>query len=531
MQQTNKFVRGAVILSVAGIIAKIISVFFRIPLVHLVGNEGAGYYTTVYPIFTLLIATGIVGIPSAISKIIAEDVAIGAYKRAQKTFRDALLLSIIFGGFVSALLIVGAQAIIDMSGWSEDTKYVIWGLALSPIFVCVSGVIRGYFQGFQRMKPTAISQIIENFTKVIVGISLVYLLMSREVGLAQAVGGAAVGATIGIIFASIYMIFTYKVQRKQNRNAIDADQTAIMGTFWEHAKRIVVLAIPVSIAAAVLSIMNFIDTTTIYHQLAKVGYNQIDVTEIMGQMGNAAAVINFPLTISVALSISIIPAISEAIAKKNALELNNKIGQGLKLAVMFALPSAVGLYMLAEPVMILLYPSADGFIYLKLYSICLIFIIVGQTLAGILLGISKQYAPLIALAVAIVLKVILNSVLMPTGLEAQGAVIASIAYYGVFVIINFILLKRQVAFKLDKVAIFLKPLIATGVMLLTIYFAFPILLNLSGSNAITTLVTVGMGITLYFLVLLLTKTFTREELSMLPKHDKIIRFLERKKLI
>lgn len=530
-KQTEQFVKGAMILSVAGIVAKIISVFFRIPLVHLVGNKGAGYYTTVYPIFSLLVAIGIVGIPSAISKLIAEDVAVGAYKRAQKTFKDALTLSVFFGAFVSILLVVGAKEIIRVYEWLPDTKYFIWGLAIAPIFVCISGVIRGYFQGYQKMKPTAISQIIENFSKVIIGISLVYILMNREVGIAKAVGGAAIGSSVGMAFASFYMMITYKAQRKQYHEVIEADQSTVTDSFWHHAKRIIVLAIPVSIATAVLSINGFIDSATLYRQMAKVGFDSDLVAEIIGQMGNAASVINFPLTISIALSISIIPAISQAMANKNTVELNSKIGQGLKLAVMFALPSAVGLYMLAKPVMILLYPSATGFIYLKFYSICLVFIIIGQTLAGILQGISKQSAPLIALAAALVVKILLNLILIPTHLEAEGAVIASIFYYGVFVIVNYFILKKHVKFHLNKTAIFLKPLIATAVMLITIYFAFPGILNIIHSNAITTILTVGIGVFLYFLVLLFTKAFTREELSMLPKHKKIIQFLESKKLI
>lgn len=531
MQQTERFVKGAVILSIAGILAKIISVFFRIPLVQLVGDEGAGYYTTVYPIFSLLVAAGVVGIPGAISKMIAEDVAIGAFKRAQKTFRDALVLGILFGAFVSILLVVGAQGIIKISDSGEETKYIIWGLAFAPIFVCISGVIRGYFQGYQLMKTTAISQIIENFSKVLIGISLVYILMNREVGLAKAVSGAAIGASVGFVFSATYMMITYRVQRKQFHKELDADTSVLSGSFGQHTKQIVTLAIPFSIATAVLAIVGIIDSMTLYHQLAKVGYDDSSVRVIMGQLGNATSVINFPLTIGVALSISIIPAISEAMAKKNTSELNSKISQGCKLAVMFSLPAAVGIFMLARPVMNLLYPGSGGFVYLRLYSICLVFIIIGQTLAGILQGISKQNMPLLALIAAIIVKVVLNLLLTPTHLRAEGAVIASICYYGVYVGVNYLILKKYVCFKLDKLGIFLKPLLGTGVMLITIYFTFPAMMHLTHNNPISTVFTVGVGVILYFLVLLFTKAFTREELSMLPKHVKIIRFLERKKLI
>lgn len=530
-KQTERFVKGALILSLAGILAKVISMFFRIPLVHLVGNEGAGYYTTVYPIFSLLIAIGIVGIPSAISKLIAEDIAVGAHKRAHKTFRDALILSIIFGASVSLLLFFGADTLISLGGWGKETKYVIWGLAPAPLFVCISGVIRGYFQGYQKMKPTAISQIVENFGKVLIGISLVYILIHQGFSMEQAVGGAAIGATTGIVLASVYMMISYKVGRKGYQKAIDLDNSKQTDSFGQHVKRIIVLAIPVSIATAAMSIMNFIDSSTIYHQMAKIGYDQHFVAEVIGQFGNAASVINFPLIISVALSISIIPAISESMTKRNTVELNKKISQGIKIAVMIALPAAAGLYLLARPVMILLYPSADGYQYLQWYSICLVFIIVGQTITGILQGISKQNMPLIALAAAIVVKVVLNLLLIPTALEAEGAVISSVCFYIVFVFVNYLILKKHVTFKLDKGGIFIKPLLATAAMMVLVYFAFPGFMSIFHSNAVVTLLTIGLGVTLYFVILLFTRTFTREELSLLPKHATIIRFLESKKLI
>lgn len=543
MQQTERFVKGAILLSFAGIIAKFVSVFYKIPLNLLVGDEGIGHYQTIFPIFSILIAAGLIGIPNALSKLIAEEVAIGDIKGAKKTFKDTLMISIVLGLFISFFMFIGTNSIIQMTGKDENVRYVIWGFAISPIFVFITGAFKGYFQGFQDMLPTAVSQIIENFTKVIIGISLVALLMDRGTITAKAVGGAALGTSIGYIVSTLFIIVVYfkKHKKLESESILKKDDLQKKHSYSKQLVRIFEIALPVSIAAAVFSIMNSIDNLTLYDGLSQIGYNSKYAAEVIGKMANAYSVINFPLVISVALSISVVPAISESAAIKDLTSLQEKIRQGIKLAVMLALPAAAGLFMLAKPIMMLLYPkSPDSYIYLKMYSICLIFMIVGQTLAGILQGISKQYVPIVALGIAIVVKIILNELWVPTDLKGIGAALASIVYYAVILLINYGVLKKYVKFKIDIVKVLIKPIIGTLIMLLVIYFAFPGIMDLFNlsfglsvglSNALATLVTVFFGILFYFGILLFSRTFTIEELSLLPKHKKIIRFLERKNMI
>lgn len=542
MQQTERFVKGAIILSLAGVIAKFVSVFYKIPLNRLVGDEGIGHYQTIFPIFSILISAGLIGIPNAVSKLIAEDVATGNMTGARKTFKDTLLISIGLGLLISFFMFAGTNSIIQMTGKDANVKYVIWGFAISPLFVFVTGAFKGYFQGFQEMLPTAISQIIENFTKVIIGITLVALLMGQGTITAKAVGGAALGTSIGYIVSTLVIISLYlRKHKKLEGNINEQDPPSERYSFKKQFLRIFEIALPVSIAAAVFSIMNAIDNLTLYDGLAQIGYNSKYAAEVIGKMANAYSVINFPLVISVALSISVVPAVSESAAVKDFGALQDKIHQGLKLAIMLALPAAVGLFMLAKPIMFLLYPnSPDSYIYLQMYSICLIFMIVGQTLAGILQGISKQYIPILALGIAVVVKVVLNEVWVPTSLKGLGAALASIVYYGVILVINYGVLKKLVKFKMDKMKVLVNPLLSTGIMLAVVYFAFPAIMTLfsvniglsSGiSNAIATLLTVFVGILFYFGVLLFSKTFTVEELSLLPKHTKIIHFLQRKNLV
>ena len=178
-KQTEKLVKGTLLLTIAGIVAKIFSAFYRIPLAYLVKDEGIGYFFTVYPMYALLTSAALVGIPNAVSKLVAEEVAIGAYKKAHKTFKDALVLTTLLGLIVSLVMFFGADFFIKIGDWPVGTKYSIWGFAIAPVFVSIIGATRGYFQGLNRMKPTAMTQIIENAVKLVVGISLVMILLGR----------------------------------------------------------------------------------------------------------------------------------------------------------------------------------------------------------------------------------------------------------------------------------------------------------------------------------------------------------------
>ena len=235
-------------------------------------------------------------------------------------------------------------------------------------------------------------------------------------------GGAALGASLGVIIAALYMMIAYTVNNNELKKMCESDVSVLVKVKnIQIVKRIFSLAIPVTIVAAAYSVMNLIDSLTFYKEFEQIGLSILYAREEWGQIGKTFSVINVPLTISIALSVSIVPSISEAVAKNLPQELRSKINQGIKLAFLLALPAAAGLFVLAEPIIQLLYPTnPGGYEYLQIYSICLLFMILGQTLASILQGISKQYLPLFSLTAAIIVKVILNQLLISSVLKEEG---------------------------------------------------------------------------------------------------------------
>ena len=301
--------------------------------------------------------------------------------------------------------------------------------------------------------------------------------------------------------------------------------------FGEVAKKLIVIAIPITIVSAAYSIMNLIDSSTIYKRLGAIFIDKQQAVDMYGQMGNAFTIVNVPLTISLALMISIVPAVSVAVAKNNTADLVAKIKLAIRFALLLALPAAVGLFLLAEPIMELLYPTSAGYEYLMLYAVCLIFIILGQALAGILQGMGKYFFPLASLAISVVIKIIINYSLVASDLQLKGAIIGSICYYVVYVILNYLMIKRETKLKLNVIKIVIKPILSAGIMGLGVYVIYHGMYKLINSNTISTLLAIISGMIIYVIMLILTRTLQEEDFAFIPNNEKIIQKLKSMKLI
>jgi stage V sporulation protein B len=527
-EQTNKLVKGAMLLSFAGMIAKIFSALYRIPLARLVGQEGMGYYETVYPIYSLLVSALLIGIPNAISKLTSEKIANDDYYNANNIFKYSRYVIVIMGVIISLFMFFGANFMIERWEWKSETKYVIRGLSLSPIFISITGTYKGYFQGMQKMLPTALTQIIENVTKVILGISITYLLVKSNYSVSFAVGGAAIGTTLGFLLSAVY-IYIYYLKHKNTIKLNTEIRLKDRVKFITVTRNIIKVAIPITIASASYSIMRVIDSNTVFKRLTTI--NKDVANKMMGQLGYAFTIINVPLTISLALMITIVPAISIAVAKNNYKDLINKIVICIRFSLLLALPAAIGIIILSEPLMNMLYHTSAGHEYLMLLGICLVLIIIGQALAAILQGMGKYYIPLVSLFVSVIIKYIINYYLIASDLQLMGAVIGSICYYAIYVLINYIIIKRATNFRIDILKVVLKPMISTIIMGISVFFVYSGVHNIINSNTLATLISIIAGIVIYGLMLIITKTLKEEDFVFIPYHESIVSKLKKLKLI
>jgi stage V sporulation protein B len=483
----------------------------------------------------MLTAAALIGIPNSVSKLVAEELALKEYNKAHETFRIAFIITGTLGFIISILLFAFSHTILSVFIKEEGSYYALIGLSMAPFFIAIAGAIRGYLQGMQIMYPTAISQVIENVFKVVIGIGLVVIILNNTGSIPKAVGGASLGVSVGLIISALFLTYVYMSKRDEIKENIKNNDAKVKYSRKAIAKKIAYIAVPITIASASYSILLFIDALTLPRMLAqKLMYENSYVAEgtvILGILSKGQTIINVPLVISVSLIISIVPAISAANVLKNKAELVSKIKEAIQMAIKLALPSAVGILVLADPILTFIYREPEGSDYLRYLAVSLFFMIFAQSLIGILQGLSMYYAPLIIVIVASVSKVVANVAFINSTTKGYGSLVGTITFYIVITVLSYIMIKREVAFKQSFYHAFGKPLIASGIMGIITYLSYSIVYNLVGSNALSVLVAVTIGISSYAIVMVFLKAFTKDEIMILPKHNKIIAWLDKHKLI
>ncbi len=536
----QSFVKGAAILGVAAVIIKVIGAFFRIPLANMLGDEGMSFYQTAYPFYIWLTVISTAGLPAAIAKIIAEKRAEGNYRGAKKVFKIAMILMTSIGAVGMIAMLLGAVPISTYVK-NEGAFYSFIALAPAILFVSMMSAMRGYFQGIQEMRPYAISQVVEQLFRVFLGLGLASMLASRGLELSSA--GATFGASAGGFFGFAIIGIMYLRHRKQHTEPEtlgfpEESTKSIMG-------KILKIAVPITIGASVIPLMSMLDLAIIMPRLHSIGIVE-QANDMYGQLtGYAQTLVNLPQTITAAVQIALIPAIAAIAVKGNKKELEQTIETGIRLGVIIGLPASLGMVILAEPIMKLLYPmqmdiAASTGAILSILGWGVLFLSIYQVTTGILQGLGKQWVPARNLAVGAVFKGILSYTLVGIpSLNIKGAAIATITTFAIAGVLNMISLIKHSGVKVSIKNILLKPAISGAVMVVFVklaYWAVEILgMNfLSPNNAgrLATVGGVGIGALVFLVMILATGALTDEDLAMMPGGSKIKRLadkLQRKK--
>ncbi|MDF2502964.1 MULTISPECIES: polysaccharide biosynthesis protein [Clostridium] len=502
----QSLIRGTVILGIAGIFARFLGIFFRWPLIMLIGDEGIGYYQMSYPMYMFFIATAS-GIPVAISKMVSERNAMGDKDGAILVLRKALILMFIIGGGFTTFILIFSNSLIDFLNWDKKSYYSLIAIALAPLFISVVSAFRGFFQGMQNMNPTAISQIFEQLGRVIVGVGLAYILLPR--GIEYSAGGAAFGAVAGAVVAGIYLISKYISVRKEFKVVSHKKNHDIMS-------KLLYIAIPISLGSAVSSIMGLLDSIIVPQKLLIAGFNYKQATIIYGQLtGKAFVLVNVPLTLSIALCASLVPIISEAYILNRKKEVLNKLQSAIKVSMVIAIPSLCGLFFMSRPILNLIFPGhGDGYLILKYLSICIPFIVLAQTSTAILQGIGKYFYPVINLFLGCVVKVTITLFLVPIPeINVYGAIVGTILGYMTAAMLNIRLVKKCLNVKISFYDSIIKPAYASIIMVITVVFIYSNVYNNTMSNGIACFVAIFLGVIIYLILILVFGIFSYSQIK------------------
>ncbi len=441
IKKGDKLLSGAMFLGLGAFVAKILGAIYRVPLTNLLGGSGLGLYQMVFPVYTVLLDFSGAGVPSALSKIISSGDEENKFNRASEYLSSSLRLLLWLGLAFSLLMLFFARPLARAQG--NVQAYLAYAF-LSPavLLVALLSCFRGYFQGLMNMRPTAISQIVEQIIKLVLGLLLVYSFLPS---IEWAVAGATFAISVSEFVALLYLYIVYKKHKTKLNLKITFDKRK----FKTNAKSIIKLTVPITLVGILLPLSQVVDSFLVLNILG--GY-MTNATALYGILsGVVATVIGLPVSVCYGVSAVAIPAVSKG---KTSAEQNKKAIKAILLTIAVALPSAVFCYFFAPLIIRFLFRNIDleerkiAINLLRLSSPCVLLLSLLQTCNAVLIGKGKPYLPLISLGLGVLVKELLNLALLRLpSLNIYGGAIAIIACYFIVCLVNLIMIFSQSAEK------------------------------------------------------------------------------------
>ena len=538
-KNSNNFVMQAGILAAAGIICRIIGILYRSPLAAVIGDEGNGYYSSAYEIYTIILLVSSYSIPSAISKVIAQRLALKEYRNAQKIFRCAIGYVVVVGGLASLFTFFGAGLLVG-----GNSIPVLRIFAPTIFFSGLLGVLRGYFQAHGTMVPTSFSQIVEQILNAVVSILAAFLLIkavSDSDTTTQAVYGAsgsAIGTGSGVIIALLFMLGVFLLNKEYINRKVKRDNSSQLLSTGEVYKIIITMVTPVILSTFIYNFNTSLNLTIYTRIMEHVkGFTEAEAYTQYGLFsGKAKQISNIPIAIASAMSSAMIPGISGSFAQGDIAGTNRRIGTAIKTTMFLSIPSAVGLTVLAKPVTLLLYPqkaSVDTVSYLlAAMSISIIFYALSTISNAVLQGIGKVNLPVVNAAVALVIQtVVLVPLLLTTDLGLYTLVIATVLYSFLMCILNGISVKKELKYKQEIIKTFLLPGWAAILMDAAAFGVYHGLYLLIHMNVVCLAAAILVAVPIYFVLTIKMGAVGRKDLLALPKGTLFVRVAEKCRLI
>lgn len=529
----NKILKGAAVLGMAGIVVKVLGVFFRIPLQALIGEEGMAYYGYAYPLYSLFLVIATAGIPVAISRLVSEKIALKDYAGAHRVFKVSRTMLFLMGLAAFCICYFGAEWIAEYVNKDIGALKPLKAIAPALIFVPVMSAYRGYFQGRQNMNPTAVSEFVEQIFRVAAGLFLAYYFINDS--LDSAAAGATFGATAGsiaglVIIVVIYLcnkkVITYNIKRYRKHDSKESSAYII--------KQILLIAVPITIGASILPLVNAVDSTIVTRRLLDGGFSLTEARVLWGQLsGYCNVMVGLPQVITQAVAVAMVPAVAGAFKIGDTKEVRENVKLGFRASMIIGMPCAIGMMVLAEPILLLLFPKEPAGVASAAPTLMIMCVTVAlqailQTTTGVLQAVDKQSLPVRNMAIGAVFKIVVTYMLVAIpSVNIKGAAIGTIFVYGIAMVLNMHAVKKYTGTKLEIGLTFVKPTVASLLMGAAAFATYKLAFMALESNNMATVLAVAMGVVVYGVLILTTKAITKEEIGRLPKGDKLVRILDR----
>lgn len=497
----NSFLKGAFVLAIGGIICKVLGAFYRVPLASILGDVGMGVYQLVYPIYAFSIVFVTSGLSGALTYVVSRNKKTFSYKNLKKFFWAALLFSSIICLFVALAFVFFSDSLARMLG-NQDAGL---GFVVAGVSAGLCGIIstyRGWFQGFEDMAPTAISQVLEQVFKVGIGIWLAAKFM--QLGVAYAVAGAFLGVLAGELFAAFFLGISFFVSKK---SFVEASKSRKKITFLQAAKQLVSKWFAFGVAGFVVPLTVALDSFLVVNLLKRAGLAEGVATALFGiQSGMINSLINFPMILAVSLSTAIIPSIGFLAKHGKTREVGDKINQSFRLVLFFSVPCALGLMAISHNILLLFYPKLTpvmhevAVVLLLISAINVVYLGLLQISSSILQALGHLYLPIFSNLAGLLLKTVITLILVPNpSINIYGSAMAGVFCYLVPCVINIFALRREV--KINVGARFVFVLLIAGAFMTVSTILINSILLVRGGIIVSTLVCVLFAMLSYFLLM------------------------------
>ena len=539
-QKQNSFFGGAAILAAGILIVKLIGMFYKIPLINIIGEAGAADFNNAYNIYAVLLTVSTAGLPVAVSKLVSEANALNRRNQVRRTFRLALVLFLTLGLISFLVMFFRADA---LAGMMNDSKAAAGIRALAPAVVCVGclAALRGYSQGHSNMAPTSVSQIIEALCKLVVGLGLAFWLVKQGKDPDVAAAGAITGVTVGTVVALIYMVLDFFLSRgREDTHGTDRPDSA--GSILANILKI---AVPITLSSSMVGIVTVIDSSLVQGQLQ----SALNLTEkasrtLYGNYSGALNIYNLPTSLMAAITASVIPAVSAALARRDRRGAARITGSALRITALLSFPMGVGLFVLGTPIIRLLFPSLNVEVagpLLSTLGVATPFVCMVLVCNSVLQAHGFINLPVIVMVLGGIVKIV-NNYNLVGAIGIAGAPVGNILCFGLALVLDLVVITRVIHNRPRLLPIFVKPAIASAIMGGAAWAVYGLLsrvltaeqVNEAGEtirvvsrmgNALGIFLAIAVAGVVYLVLVVAIRAISKDDLALMPKGDKLARLL------
>jgi len=534
----KNFLSGALILTVANVIVKIIGAVYKIPLANLITPTGMDFYNDAYQIYSLLFVISTAGVPVAIAKLVSEAIVAKRLEEPKKILRISLKMFAAISFTLMVLVIVFARPLSLMLS-NSSTNYCIYMIAPSIFLVIISAAIKGYFQGYKCMTPSAAYQVIEAAFKLF-GLVIIFIMIKRGITDVMILAcGGVLGVTFGSFASAVFMIIRVLSEKELGR---DTEGSLPSRGTSKIAKNIITLAIPISLSSAVMSVTSTLDMFLVKWNLkffySAAGEAGDKLTELVkstygAYVGATSSLFNLPQAVTVTVGVAVLPFLTTAFAKKDRREAFSNMRSSSKLVGMIAMPCTLGLSFLSEPIVKLLYSQSYwsvGISTLHILALSVYFVSFSSLTGVFLQSVGKVSTALLSMGFGAVIKLTAN-IIMVRLIGIMGAPVGTFLCYAAIAILNMIFIRKYIGFSFPAVDTFIKPFICSFISCSLAFLAWYFSAKFIHSNIVCLALALIVAGVIYTASVLAFKLLSKEDMALLPKGDKLGRLLEKYNLI